>query len=80
MPPGPKALFSFSWEGDRRTWTFSTPNHASRTIKKIPIKLPNVIRDAAIAAGMTTMRHVGERLIRDGITTVEEVLHATREN
>jgi general secretion pathway protein E len=40
----------------------------------------NLIRDAAMAQGMKTMRHWGIHLIRDGITTVEEVLQATRED
>jgi len=40
----------------------------------------NLIRDAAMAQGMKTMRHWGIQLIRDGITTVEEVLQATRED
>jgi len=40
----------------------------------------NVIRDAAIDSGMISMRKLGEELIREGVTTVEEVLHATRED
>lgn len=40
----------------------------------------NLLRDAAIAAGMTSMRGLGRKLVHDGITTVEEVLHATRED
>ncbi|WP_295852788.1 ATPase, T2SS/T4P/T4SS family [uncultured Xylophilus sp.] len=37
------------------------------------------IRDTAIAAGMTLMREDGERLVREGITTPEEVLRVTRD-
>ncbi|HKI99670.1 MAG TPA: ATPase, T2SS/T4P/T4SS family [bacterium] len=40
----------------------------------------NLIRDAAMKDGMKTMRHWGIQLIRDGITTVEEVLQATRQD
>jgi general secretion pathway protein E len=40
----------------------------------------NVIRDVAIGEGMKTMRHYGMQLIRAGVTTVEEVLQATRED
>ncbi len=40
----------------------------------------NLIRAAAIKSGMKTMRHWGIRLIRDGITSVEEVLQATRQD
>lgn len=40
----------------------------------------NVIREAAIADGMTSMRQLGRDLVRDGVTTLEEVLHATRED
>ena len=37
------------------------------------------IRDAALAAGMTLMRDDGDRLVREGITSREEVLRVTRE-
>jgi general secretion pathway protein E len=40
----------------------------------------NVIRDVAIGEGMKTMRHYGMQLIRAGVTTVVEVLQATRED
>jgi type II secretory ATPase GspE/PulE/Tfp pilus assembly ATPase PilB-like protein len=40
----------------------------------------NVIREAAIAGGMKPMRQLGRDLVRDGVTTLEEVLHATRED
>ena len=37
------------------------------------------IRTAALAAGMTLMREDGERLVREGITSREELLRVTRE-
>ncbi|WP_280192476.1 GspE/PulE family protein [Delftia sp. PS-11] len=37
------------------------------------------IRDTALAAGMRLMRDDGERLVREGITTREEVLRVTRD-
>lgn len=37
------------------------------------------IRAAAMAAGMTQMREDGERLVREGITSPEEVLRVTRD-
>ena len=37
------------------------------------------IRNAALASGMTLMRDDGERLVRSGITTPEEVLRVTRD-
>jgi general secretion pathway protein E len=37
------------------------------------------IRDAALAAGMTLMRDDGQRLVREGITSLEEVLRVTRD-
>ncbi|WP_047218873.1 MULTISPECIES: GspE/PulE family protein [Delftia] len=37
------------------------------------------IRDTALAAGMRLMRDDGERLVREGITTPEEVLRVTRD-
>jgi general secretion pathway protein E len=37
------------------------------------------IRDTALAAGMTLMRDDGERLVREGITSREELLRVTRE-
>jgi len=37
------------------------------------------IRDTALAAGMSLMREDGERLVREGITTPEEVLRVTRD-
>ena len=37
------------------------------------------IRDAALADGMTLMRDDGERLVREGITSREEVLRVTRD-
>ena len=37
------------------------------------------IRDAAIAAGMTLMREDGERLVRSGITSREELVRVTRD-
>ncbi len=39
----------------------------------------NLVREAAIAHGMKTMRHYGIQLIGEGLTTVEEVLGVTRE-
>ena len=38
------------------------------------------IRDAALSAGMTLMRDDGEKLVRLGITTEQELLRVTREN
>ena len=51
-------------------------------VKKVLLKTndANLIRDAAVAGGMTSMRQLGEDLVRKGVTTVEEVLHATRED
>ena len=37
------------------------------------------IRDAAIAGGMVLMREDGERLVRDGISTQEELVRVTRD-
>jgi general secretion pathway protein E len=37
------------------------------------------VRAAALANGMTLMRDDGERLVRSGITTAEEVLRVTRD-
>ena len=37
------------------------------------------IREAAQAAGMTLMRDDGERLVREGVTTEEELLRVTRD-
>ncbi|TFY97306.1 GspE/PulE family protein [Ramlibacter rhizophilus] len=37
------------------------------------------IREAALAAGMTLMRDDGERLVREGITSREELLRVTRD-
>ena len=37
------------------------------------------IRDAALAGGMKLMREDGERLVREGITSPEEVLRVTRD-
>jgi general secretion pathway protein E len=37
------------------------------------------IREAAMAAGMTLMRQDGERLVREGITSPEELLRVTRD-
>jgi general secretion pathway protein E len=37
------------------------------------------IREAALAGGMTLMRDDGDRLVREGITSREEVLRVTRE-
>jgi general secretion pathway protein E len=37
------------------------------------------IRAAALAAGMTLMREDGERLVREGLTSREELLRVTRE-
>jgi len=37
------------------------------------------IRDAALAAGMVLMRDDGERLVREGITSREELVRVTRE-
>ena len=51
-------------------------------IKKVLLKTndANTIRDTAIANGMTGMRRAGEELVRAGVTTIEEILHATRED
>jgi len=38
-----------------------------------------VLRDAALQTGMTPMRVDGERLVREGITTREELLRVTRD-
>ena len=35
------------------------------------------IREIAVAGGMKTLRYVGMDKVRDGITTIEEVLRAT---
>jgi type II secretory ATPase GspE/PulE/Tfp pilus assembly ATPase PilB-like protein len=40
----------------------------------------NTIRDTAVANGMTSMRKAGEELVRAGVTTIEEILHASRED
>jgi general secretion pathway protein E len=37
------------------------------------------IREAALAAGMRLMRDDGERLVREGVTSREEVLRVTRD-
>jgi general secretion pathway protein E len=37
------------------------------------------LRDAALRHGMTLMRDDGERLVRQGITTAEELLRVTRD-
>ena len=37
------------------------------------------IREAALSAGMTLMRDDGERLVREGVTTREELIRVTRE-
>ncbi len=37
------------------------------------------IRDAAMAAGMTLMRDDGERLVREGLTSPEELVRVTRD-
>ena len=37
------------------------------------------IRDTALAGGMKLMREDGERLVREGITSPEEVLRVTRD-
>jgi general secretion pathway protein E len=37
------------------------------------------IREAALAGGMTLMRDDGERLVREGITSREELLRVTRD-
>ena len=37
------------------------------------------IRAAALKAGMTLMREDGERLVREGITSREELVRVTRE-
>ena len=37
------------------------------------------IREAALASGMTLMRDDGDRLVREGITSREEVVRVTRE-
>ncbi len=37
------------------------------------------IRDSATAAGMTLMQADGERLVREGITSREELLRVTRD-
>ena len=37
------------------------------------------IRETAMAAGMHLMRDDGERLVREGITTAEEVMRVTRD-
>jgi general secretion pathway protein E len=37
------------------------------------------IRDAALKAGMTLMRDDGERLVRERITSREELVRVTRE-
>jgi type IV pilus assembly protein PilB len=34
------------------------------------------IRELALKTGMLTLRHDGFRKVREGITTVEEVIHA----
>ncbi|HEY8708354.1 MAG TPA: type II secretion system protein GspE, partial [Burkholderiaceae bacterium] len=37
------------------------------------------IRAAALGAGMTLMREDGERLVREGVTSREELVRVTRE-
>jgi general secretion pathway protein E len=37
------------------------------------------IREAALQAGMTLMRDDGERLVREGITSREELVRVTRD-
>ncbi len=50
-------------------------------IKKVLLRSSeaNVIREAALAEGMVSMRRHGISLVKAGITTVEEVLSATRD-
>ncbi len=50
-------------------------------IKKILLKTneANQIRDVATANGMVTMRSYGIRIVQQGVTTAEEVLHVTRD-
>ena len=40
----------------------------------------NLIREVAQSEGMVTMRHHGLQLIKNGITTIDELLQATRDN
>lgn len=40
----------------------------------------HAVKDAAIAAGMTTLRDSGMQKVAEGVTTIEEVLRVTREN
>jgi general secretion pathway protein E len=37
------------------------------------------VRDAALQAGMTLMRDDGERLVREGVTSREELVRVTRD-
>jgi general secretion pathway protein E len=37
------------------------------------------LREAAMQAGMTLMRDDGERLVREGVTSREELVRVTRE-
>jgi len=37
------------------------------------------VREAAIAGGMTLMRDDGERLVREGLTSREELVRVTRD-
>lgn len=37
------------------------------------------VREAALKAGMTLMRDDGERLVREGITSREELVRVTRD-
>jgi general secretion pathway protein E len=50
-------------------------------IKKVLLQSneANVIRQAAVANGMLSMRHHGIQLVKAGITTPDEVISATRE-
>ncbi|MCZ6729429.1 MAG: ATPase, T2SS/T4P/T4SS family [SAR324 cluster bacterium] len=51
-------------------------------VKSILLKTSdaNQIRDVAVSDGMLSMRQAGQKLVRDGVTTIEEILHATRED
>ena len=41
--------------------------------------MPTFRFEAALASGMTLMREDGERLVREGITSREEVVRVTRD-
>jgi general secretion pathway protein E len=51
-------------------------------VKSILLKTSdaNQIRDAAVSDGMLSMRQAGQQLVRDGVTSIEEILHATRDD